>query len=47
MVEFDHPYTLLSAPGSHLNFMVEETGDNMSKALYDMAKKKYFDDHPQ
>nr|QLH55672.1 mutant ABCC2_R1 protein [Plutella xylostella] len=47
VVEFDHPYTLLSAPGSHLNFMVEETGDNMSKALYDMAKKKYFDDHPQ
>ncbi|NP_001296082.1 probable multidrug resistance-associated protein lethal(2)03659 [Plutella xylostella] len=47
VVEFDHPYTLLSAAGSHLNFMVEETGDNMSKALYDMAKKKYFDDHPQ
>nr|ASU47347.1 ABCC2 [Cnaphalocrocis medinalis] len=46
-VEFDHPHLLLSNPNSHLNFLVGETSENMSKALYEMAKKKYFSENPQ
>lgn len=42
VAEFDHPYTLLSKPDSHLNFMVKETGDSMSNALLQIAKTKYF-----
>ncbi|KAL0850177.1 hypothetical protein ABMA28_012050 [Loxostege sticticalis] len=46
-VEFDYPYVLLSNPDSHLNFLVRETSDNMSKVLFEMAKTKYFATHPQ
>lgn len=46
-VEFDHPHLLLSNPNSHLNFLVGETSENMSKALYEMAKQKYLSENPQ
>nr|QJQ50001.1 ABC transporter family C protein ABCC2 [Ostrinia furnacalis] len=46
-VEFDYPYVLLSNPDSHLNFLVRETSDNMSKVLFEMAKTKYFSSNPE
>nr|UEO57356.1 ABCC2 [Conogethes punctiferalis] len=46
-VEFDHPHILLTKPESHLNFLVRETSDTMSRALYEMAKNKYFSENPQ
>ncbi|CAF4884012.1 unnamed protein product [Pieris macdunnoughi] len=41
VAEFDHPYILLKNPNSLFKFMVNETGDSMSKALFEVAKKKY------
>ncbi|XP_013195349.1 ATP-binding cassette sub-family C member 4 [Amyelois transitella] len=46
-VEFDYPYKLLSNPNSVFTFMVNETGENMGKVLYEMAKSKYFNDNPE
>lgn len=46
VVEFDHPYTLLNNPNSHLTFMADETGPKMRKILFEMAKEKYFKDNP-
>lgn len=46
-VEFDHPFVLLTNPDSHLNFLVRETSETMSKALYDMAKKKFNSEYPE
>ncbi|KAH9634039.1 hypothetical protein HF086_001241 [Spodoptera exigua] len=42
--EFDHPYILLSNPNSKFASMVKETGDNMSKILFEVAKTKYESD---
>ncbi|KAF9419224.1 hypothetical protein HW555_004151 [Spodoptera exigua] len=42
--EFDHPYILLSNPNSKFSSMVKETGDNMSKILFEVAKTKYESD---
>lgn len=39
--EFDYPYILLQNPDSIFSFMVRETGDSMSKTLYEVAKTKY------
>lgn len=41
VAEFDHPYTLLCNPKSIFSFMVNETGENMSKVLFEVAKRKY------
>ncbi|XP_050352389.1 uncharacterized protein LOC126774816 [Nymphalis io] len=41
VAEFDHPYILLSNPSSLLNYMVKETGEGMSNALYETAKAKF------
>nr|UMW71136.1 ABC transporter subfamily C2 [Spodoptera frugiperda] len=42
--EFDHPYILLSNPNSKFSSMVKETGDNMSRILFEVAKTKYESD---
>ncbi|XP_041974687.1 ATP-binding cassette sub-family C member 4-like [Aricia agestis] len=42
VVEFDHPYMLLSDPDSHLSSMVRETGDKNSRKLFEIAKETYF-----
>lgn len=39
--EFDHPYLLLQNTNSIFSFMVRETGDSMSKVLFEVAKTKY------
>lgn len=39
--EFDHPHILLSNHNSIFSFMVKETGESMSKVLYEVAKNKY------
>lgn len=39
--EFDHPYILLQNPNSIFSFMVRETGESMSKELFEVAKTKY------
>ncbi|VVC94160.1 unnamed protein product [Leptidea sinapis] len=41
VAEFDHPYTLLLNPNSLFTFMVNETGDSMSRVLFETAKAKY------
>ncbi|KAJ2946419.1 hypothetical protein O0L34_g12458 [Tuta absoluta] len=46
-VELDTPYALLSNPNSVFTFMVNETGDSMSKTLFEIAKEKYFSESPQ
>ncbi|CAK1548553.1 unnamed protein product [Leptosia nina] len=43
LVEFDHPYKLLSNPESHFTKMVNETSDKMSSQLYEIAKKTFLD----
>lgn len=43
VAEFDHPHLLLSNPGSLLNSMVKETGENMSSQLHDIARQKYLE----
>ncbi|XP_026726077.1 multidrug resistance-associated protein 4-like [Trichoplusia ni] len=44
-VEFDHPHILLSDPNSVFSSMVRETGENMAKILFDVAKNKYDSDN--
>ncbi|CAH0600505.1 unnamed protein product [Chrysodeixis includens] len=44
-VEFDHPHILLSNPNSVFSSMVRETGENMAKILFDVAKDKYDSDN--
>ncbi|KAI5634801.1 ABC transporter domain-containing protein [Phthorimaea operculella] len=46
-VELDTPYALLCNPNSVFTFMVKETGDNMSKKLFEIAKEKYFSENTQ
>ncbi|XP_038209551.1 uncharacterized protein LOC119830563 [Zerene cesonia] len=45
VAEFDHPYILLNNPKSLFSFMVNETGENMSKVLFEVAKAKYFSEN--
>lgn len=45
VVEFEHPYLLLSNPDSKFSSMVKETGDKLSKVLFEMAKTKYYSDN--
>ncbi|XP_041973788.1 ATP-binding cassette sub-family C member 4-like [Aricia agestis] len=47
VAEFDHPFILLSNPNSLLNFMVKETGEQMSDFLLEVARKKYLGENPQ
>ncbi|KAJ8734039.1 hypothetical protein PYW07_014590 [Mythimna separata] len=42
--EFDHPHLLLRNPNSKFTSMVRETGDSMSKILFEVAKAKYDSD---
>ncbi|CAH4030827.1 unnamed protein product [Pieris brassicae] len=42
VAEFDHPYNLLSNPNSHFTSMVKETGEKISKQLYEISKTSYF-----
>ncbi|XP_050359934.1 ATP-binding cassette sub-family C member 4-like isoform X2 [Nymphalis io] len=42
IVEFDHPYNLLSNPNSHFTSMVKETGEKSSEKLLEVAKEAYF-----
>ncbi|XP_045455242.1 ATP-binding cassette sub-family C member 4-like [Melitaea cinxia] len=42
IVEFDHPYILLSDPNSHFSSMVKETGTKSSETLFEVAKEAYF-----
>lgn len=42
VVEFDHPYVLLSDPNSQLSLMVKETGEKNSAVLFQVAKDAYF-----
>ncbi|XP_075985107.1 ATP-binding cassette sub-family C member 4-like [Anticarsia gemmatalis] len=42
VMEFDHPYVLLSDTNGHLSSMVRETGDKNSAALFQVAKDAYF-----
>lgn len=42
IAEFDHPYTLLSDPNSHLSSMVKETGEKMSAQLLEMAREAFY-----
>ncbi|CAH0600504.1 unnamed protein product [Chrysodeixis includens] len=44
-VEFDHPHILLSNPNSVFSSMVRETGENMAKVLFEVAKNKYDSDN--
>lgn len=41
ITEFDYPHVLLSNPSSKFSFMVNETGENTSKVLREVAKDKY------
>nr|XP_026485069.1 multidrug resistance-associated protein 4-like isoform X1 [Vanessa tameamea] len=43
LVEFDHPYKLLSNPEGYFTKMVKETSDKMSTQLYEIAKKTFLD----
>lgn len=45
--EFDHPHILLSNPNSKFCSMVKETGDSMSKILFEVAKTKYDSDNKE
>lgn len=45
VLEFDHPYILLSNPQSKFSSMVNETGEKLSKTLFEIAKTKYFSDN--
>lgn len=42
IVEFDHPYILLTDPNSHFSSMVRETGTKSSETLFEVAKEAYF-----
>ncbi|XP_060810578.1 ATP-binding cassette sub-family C member 4 isoform X2 [Amyelois transitella] len=41
LVEFDHPYKLLTNPEGYFAKMVKETSDKMSAQLHDIAKNTY------
>ncbi|XP_063393657.1 ATP-binding cassette subfamily C member 4-like [Cydia fagiglandana] len=41
LVEFDHPYKLLSNPEGHFTKMVKETSDKMSEQLFQIAKTTF------
>nr|AVV62497.1 putative multidrug resistance-associated protein 4 [Helicoverpa zea] len=41
LVEFDHPYLLLSNPEGHFTKMVKETSEKMSAQLFQIAKNTY------
>lgn len=41
LVEFDHPYKLLSNPDGYFAKMVKETNEKMSQQLYEIAKDTY------
>lgn len=41
LVEFDHPYKLLSNPEGYFTKMVNETSDKMSTQLFQIAKDTY------
>lgn len=43
LVEFDHPYRLLSNPEGHFTKMVNETNEKMSAQLYQIAKNTFLD----
>ncbi|XP_050673524.1 ATP-binding cassette subfamily C member 4-like isoform X1 [Leptidea sinapis] len=43
LVEFDHPYNLLSNQESYFSKMVQETSDKMSAQLFQIAKKTFLD----
>ncbi|KAJ0181178.1 hypothetical protein K1T71_003263 [Dendrolimus kikuchii] len=45
-MEFDEPYRLLLNPNTLFSFMVKETGESMSKILFEVAKDKYFNNKP-
>lgn len=42
VVEFDHPYILLSDPNSQFSSMVRETGEVNSAKLFQVSKDAYF-----
>lgn len=42
ILEFDHPYILLSDPNSQFSSMVRETGEKNSKTLFEVSKDAYF-----
>lgn len=42
VIEYDHPYILLSDPNSHFSSMVRETGEKSSQNLFQIAKDSYF-----
>lgn len=41
LVEFDHPYKLLTNPEGHFTKMVKETGEKMSSQLFEVAKNTF------
>ncbi|CAB3237240.1 unnamed protein product [Arctia plantaginis] len=47
VAEFDHPHVLLSSPSSKFRFMVNETGEKMSKLLQEIAKNKFDSDNKE
>ncbi|CAH0722571.1 unnamed protein product, partial [Brenthis ino] len=42
IVEFDHPYILLSDENSHFTSMVKETGETNSTKLFEISRDTYF-----
>lgn len=42
IVEFDHPYILLSDPNSQFSSMVRETGEKNRATLFEVSKDAYF-----
>ncbi|KAJ0181177.1 hypothetical protein K1T71_003262 [Dendrolimus kikuchii] len=42
VLEYEHPYILLTDPNSHLSSMVRETGEKNSAKLFQMSKEAYF-----
>ncbi|XP_028160238.1 probable multidrug resistance-associated protein lethal(2)03659 [Ostrinia furnacalis] len=42
VLEFEHPYILLSDPNSHFSSMVKETGEKNAALLFQVAKDAYF-----
>lgn len=47
VAEFDHPHILLSNPSSKFRFMVNETGEKMTKNLEEIAKMKFESDNKE
>ncbi|XP_050673621.1 ATP-binding cassette subfamily C member 4-like [Leptidea sinapis] len=45
ILEFDHPYNLMSNPDSHFSGMVRETGEKVSAQLFEVAKDAYYQSH--